>query len=632
LTALHLKRVGIAAGVLLLVIVLVLACALTALQFGIGERALLRVAATRAHRTVEVGGDLRVIVWSTRPRIEASNVTIGNPPWMPAGRLARLDSMTLTFAPTLWHPLRLHGIAIAGGALSLQRLASGAANWAGSAPKRPARATGGGLPALRALSLEGLRLRVQDEPRKLDFDGMLATSGRKDGRAQFDARGSLNGRAVQVRVLGDPFAQVEPDVPWHFEFDERSSGSRLVARGSLPQPFRFARVDARFTATGEDLRDLYYLTGVRLPDTGIYQLAGRFVRAGLRFEFRELQLTSGESDISGSIVSDSTRVPRRMDAQLHSKVARLRDVGKGAAGRAEPGSGHRLFAEWLIPLTGLRLRDSRIRYRADRVEAARFRFSNVAMVVKVEGGVLTAEPLTAATTHGEATGRVTFDTRVSPPHATAHFDAKGLELGELVPGKGSTPPATAALDAALQLEGVGGSFHALFASSNGTLQVRVPGGEMRAALAQLLGLDMRALGLTLEKEGDRVALRCGVLDATAVAGKMQIDRLIIDTEPVVLAGEGSIDLDSEALDVTLHGRNKKLGLRLRGPLHLAGTLRDPAPRLDSGAMAAQGAAAVVLGALLTPLAAAAVLVDPGSGKDADCGALAISTPAPATAQ
>jgi hypothetical protein len=60
---------------------------------------------------------------------------------------------------------------------------------------------------------------------------------------------------------------------------------------------------------------------------------------------------------------------------------------------------------------------------------------------------------------------------------------------------------------------------------------------------------------------------------------------------------------------------------LRSPVEIRGTLRHPAVGLKGSKLAAQGAAAVVLGAIGTPLAAIAAFVDPGLNKSADCQAL-----------
>ncbi len=60
---------------------------------------------------------------------------------------------------------------------------------------------------------------------------------------------------------------------------------------------------------------------------------------------------------------------------------------------------------------------------------------------------------------------------------------------------------------------------------------------------------------------------------------------------------------------------------LHTPIEIKGTLLHPAVGVKGSKLAAQGAAAAVLGVIGTPLAAIAAFVDPGLNKNADCQAL-----------
>jgi AsmA family protein len=604
---------GLPAGVLL---VLCTAAAL-AVHTATGRAALLKAVAARTHHSIDVHGALEWHIASRQLRVHARDVAVGNPDWMPPGQLARLGSVTLSFGLSPWHLPRLRAVELHDGLLQPSRKADGKANWT-RAPSEPAGAQGG-LPPLRSLILDGIRIRLQDERRRLDFDGAVTTKTQDDGRFQLDARGRLNGRDMQMTVTGAALASLQPGAPWPFDLVEESSGTRLTASGALAHPLALHDVDATFESRGSDLRDLYYLVGVRLPDTGRYTLKGRFARNGTRFEFRDLDLASGGSDLTGRF---SAVAGKRVDADLHSRVARVRDIGRGAAGRAEPGDGPpRLFADWKFPLRGLRARDARIRYRADSLQIGRLTVREASLPIRIEDGVLIAEHLHARTDHGEAQGSITFDARTERPRATLRLSAEGIELAELL-HKDSRPAAvTGPLGGKLELEGIGESPHALFGSSSGRLQLRLPSGELRATLAQALGLDLRALGLSLAHADDRVPVRCALLDARITDGRLQADPLVIDTQSVVLTGTGTLAMDTEALDVTLTARPKRAGLRLRTPLHIEGRLLQPSPRLEARSIGRQGAAAAALGILVAPVAAAAAFLDPGRARDVDCAAL-----------
>ena len=97
--------------------------------------------------------------------------------------------------------------------------------------------------------------------------------------------------------------------------------------------------------------------------------------------------------------------------------------------------------------------------------------------------------------------------------------------------------------------------------------------------------------------------------------------LFVDTSDVLIAGRGSIYLDTERLDLEIQGKPKKIRLaRIRTPIKIKGTLAHPVIGVDPGKLAKQGAAAAALGTLLTPFAAAIAFIDPGLAKDKDCAA------------
>lgn len=598
--------------------------AIAVIVAGGANRMLLRAVAARTQHPIEIRDGLSVHLFTRAPRIEARGVTIGNPHWMPAGTLARIDELVVVLDPSLRHPLTVKSLTLRGGELHPVRLDSGASNWSTSPPRNPPQAAGAGLPVIRGLELDELRLRIEDARRRLDFAGTIATRERDDARLQIDFDGELNGRPVSARLTGEALAEVVADRPWNFHFEERSSGTTILADGAIPEPFRFDRVTASFAARGEDLRDLWYLAGVRLPDTAPYRLDGHFARAGRRFEFTDLAFTARSTDFSGRVAFDSSGERGRLDVDLHSKHASLRDIGKGAAGRMPEKAGpKRLFADWKFPLEGLRARDGKVRVRADTLVVGPLTLSKADATFTLADRVVTGDPLTARAGDGTGRARVVFDAREERPHATVRLESDGLDVGKLLPGKSGEPPVSGALRGSLDLEGRGRSFDELFAGASGRLHLALNDGEMRSSLARLMELDLRALGLDFGKKRDRVGIRCAVVDAEAKRGAARLSRIVIDAEPVVISGDGTLSLDSEELDVLLKPSAKNAGLRLKSPLEVTGTLLQPRPKLRAGALGKQGAVAVALGALVAPIAAAAVLIDPGKGKDQDCATLTV---------
>jgi len=97
--------------------------------------------------------------------------------------------------------------------------------------------------------------------------------------------------------------------------------------------------------------------------------------------------------------------------------------------------------------------------------------------------------------------------------------------------------------------------------------------------------------------------------------------MVLDTKAANVTGSGTINLRSEALDLQLKTEAKHFSIgSLPGPINIGGTLKNPSIRPGAETVA-RGAAAGVLGALLTPLAALLPTIQLGLGEDNNCAAL-----------
>jgi uncharacterized protein involved in outer membrane biogenesis len=111
------------------------------------------------------------------------------------------------------------------------------------------------------------------------------------------------------------------------------------------------------------------------------------------------------------------------------------------------------------------------------------------------------------------------------------------------------------------------------------------------------------LGLSLRGSNREVPVRCAAADFEIHGGVMHATRFFIDSKPVFIGGEGRVLLDSETLDLKLHGEPKGLRiLRLEAPVLVQGTLLQPKFSVDLPDSTLR-------------------LVDRGTAREADCAAL-----------
>jgi uncharacterized protein involved in outer membrane biogenesis len=133
---------------------------------------------------------------------------------------------------------------------------------------------------------------------------------------------------------------------------------------------------------------------------------------------------------------------------------------------------------------------------------------------------------------------------------------------------------------------------------------------------------IKGLGLYLAKDQSETDVRCAVADFQATHGILSARTLVLDTDPVVATGKGTIDLNAETLNLVLQGHPKRFQLiRIAAPITLSGHLKSPKIGVKSGSAPLQLLAGIGLGAALGPLAAILPFVDPGLAKNADCAGL-----------
>jgi uncharacterized protein involved in outer membrane biogenesis len=608
-----LRRWLVGLAVAVAIVVAAVAGFAAAVQAGFLRNTFLHLVSVRAGRPITVDGALRIELLSWTPSITAERVVIGNPHWMPPGRMAEIGSLSLVFeVPRRHHRFGVESLSMNSASLHLVRDALGRANWQWSDPTVPYANTK--LAIVRSLTVPRAHVTLEDDRRHLKFDGIASAEGPPAGsQVRIWGEGDLNGQPASFEIKSDSLASASHQRPYHFSYTEHSSGSHLEGEGVLPRPFDFTALESTFQAGGEDLQDLYYLVGVHMINTGAYRLTGKLERDALHFNFSDLSVHSGQSDLRGSIGIDSTRARPQLDVRLESHLLKIADIGLRAAGRAPPDSGPPLLlSKAALSPAGFRPDDATIVLHIDQVELTRLKLQDVAAKGSLDHGVLTVQSMSGRLLGGEAQGRGKLDVNQDPPHADVDLKLTGLELGQMRRQEGGStagapPPIEGTLRARITVSGRGSSLHQVAATANGIITVVVPHGTVRDSLAELAGMDLRALGLLMSKDTHDTALRCAIAVFRDHDGTLTVQDFVADTEPVLITGSGQIQFDTESLDLTLQGEPKELRLfHWRSPVLIKGTLSHPA--IDIHARKLE-------------------LVDTGKAKDADCGSLIASADA-----
>jgi hypothetical protein len=629
--------------------VALLAVLATVMDWNLARGPISRSIAARTGRTASIEGNIRVHPWSWSPSVEIEGLRLGNPDWATQRDMFSADriAFTVSLGRLLRGQLVLPRLEVFRPKVALERDAAGHASWqftdrTGTPPAKtsaPAQ-----LPAVRMLLIREGEITVQDRVRKLALSGTLTAgdqgSGASDTQMQLRLTGSLNAKPLRVDFNGGSLVSVEPTTPYRFNANIVASTIHASAQVSILKPFDLSEFTATLRLTGDDLADAYYLTGLALPNTARYDIAGKVHRTNLLFQIDELRGKIGSSDIQGSVGVDTRKKRFTLNGNLTSNKLDLKDLVPAMgvrtaplrAGAADGKPGRMLHdtspqgSALLLPDADLQLdrvrgTDADVTFHAKAVMASRLPMKEVRFHLILDNGVLKLAPVSFILDRGSIAGNVTIDARSGTPQTSIDLGIDHVDLAQFKSAKASDAPLSGQLQGRIHVHGIGTSVHKVASTADGAVGFAIPQGEIKDVLAELTGINvLKGLGLLFTRTNDKAQIRCGLMDFEAKDGTLLAKTFFIDTTNVLITGRGDIHLDSERMDLALQGDPKRMRfVRLRAPVSVTGTMANPTIGIKPGKLVVQSGAALALGAL-APVAAALAFIDPGLAKDENCAA------------
>lgn len=604
-----------------------------------------RQASSALGRTVRVGA-LRVQGWR-HPTVVLEQIRIDNPDgFVRESGFGRVERLEITFDPRalLDRQLSLTAIHLERPQFAIYAPPDGPANWlfpTSPEPSEPGQSAPLGLQIGR-LSIFGGDVRFEAPQLKSDFRVILETLPGADPDApelHVRASGRYSGQPLYATFVGGALLSLRDATrPYPVLLTVSNGATRLRLQGTLLDPIRLGGADLDLRFEGADLADLYPLTGVPLPPTAPYRVAGRFDfhqdERGPQFRFRKFTGTVGKSDLSGDI-SVRTGGPRlKIEGDLRSRQVLFADLGGlvGAApgeadvagqtaaqkrARAEQEASARLLPDEPINLPKIRVADFDIRYAAHRIRTHDTPFDDLSVHLRIVDGVLSLRPVRFGVGGGAIAANVLLDGTQERAHVQADADFRGVDFSKVMGAleyRGSGK-----IDGRASLDARGNSVAELLGAGNGRVRLSMEGGDVSALLINLAGLDFGNALLSALGIPSRAQLRCMIADFDMNKGLVQTDTLLMDTTEANVVGDGSVNLVDERIDYRVRTQPKTFNIgSISAPIHIGGTLKQPRIRPDASSLGLRGGMAVALGIVATPLAALLATIQPGTGKDQDC--------------
>ncbi|MEA9586686.1 AsmA family protein [Xanthomonas sp. WHRI 10064A] len=572
--------------------------------------------------------------------VRGERLQLGNAAWSKRGAMAELNAAEIDVElwPLLRGKVRLPEIRLDQPTVLLEAgNETHPGNWVFDTQKGD-----GSMPRLGRLLVTKGRLQYIDDAMRSNIDVAIDSLAppRSDQRAApigIDGKGRWKGYPFTLKGnTASPLELSQSEHPFRIDLRGSAGATRTHVRGTLTNPFQFRVFNLQMALSGQDMQDLYPLTGVAMPSTPPYTLDGHLRRDGDVWRYETFTGTAGDSDLSGTAEVDLRNKRPFLRADLASKRLDFDDLAGFVGAPPKTGANESANAEQkkqaaqlaasarILPttpydLSKLRAMDAQVRWRAQRINAPSWPLDDMDASLTLKDGLLQLDPLNFGVAGGDIRSTIRMDAR--NPVITTQLKAgiRGIRLDRLFPDATLAKQASGAIGGELDLRGRGNSIAAMLGSADGSIGVGMGRGHVGNLIMELAGLDIAESLKYLIIKDRQIPVRCMFGDFGVKDGLMQSRALAFDSTDTIIVGEGNISLKNETLDLLLRPRPKDRSiLSLRSPLRIAGTFKDPSFRPDFKALGLRGAIAVAL-ATIAPPAALLATFEPGPGKDSDCG-------------
>jgi uncharacterized protein involved in outer membrane biogenesis len=575
------------------------------------------------------------------PHLIANDVHVGNPAGMTGPDMASIRQLSFSLNPLalLGKNIVVPVLRFEAPSVDLRRSADGLNNWTFRHEDKPSPWR---LDLERVVFTKGV-VHYLDAIEKADITADVDTI---NADPAYGVRWKLGGKFNGAPVTGSGKAGAvlslkQQTTPYPIQADVNAGGTRIAVEGTLTKPTALAALDLKLRMSGPSMARLYSLTGLTLPETPAYSTEGRLIGSlgenSSRWTYDKFKGKVGSSDIGGRLDFQTGKPRGKLSGEVVSHLLQFADLGPliGAdsnASKEKRGVAPVQPAGKVLPVEVFHTErwmamDADVKFSADRiVREKQLPINKLSTHLVMNAGVLTLNPLIFDMAGGNLNSNIKLDGSGREGKnailATAKVAARHIHIKELFPSIKNMQATVGEINGDAQLTAQGNSIATMLASSNGEIKALINQGEVSKLLLEEMGLNIGNVILTKMFGDKQIKLNCMASDFDVTKGLMQTRLFVVDTDEAVITADGTINLATEQMDMTLRPETKALRIfSLRSPLHLKGTFSNPDVGVDKGVLALKAGGAIALATLAAPAAALLPLVNAGPGDTSECGKL-----------
>jgi len=607
-----------------------------------------RFASYHTGRTVKVAGDFNLYFDPFATKFLAEGLTISNPSWATKPNLfsAKLiDTRIDTFSFIFGDQSKVNWINLLNGDADLEWDAKHQQNtWTFGGPRTQGKPFQ--MPLIQRAQIAGTDARYRD-PRMLlsvdvHFNPVSAQNSKFANRISFTGTGSLRGNALRLWGSQSSPNQLIAGGENKFELHVDALRNRIDVAGTLPGATIIEGTTLAVAARGRNIRELFDLIGVAVPDTRAYHFRADMVKQGEEYRFTRLRGGYGASDLAGRFTVKIPVDPAQrllLTATLASRHVDIVDLGpfigyeptalatKGATAAATTQHARdavpRILPDAPLRIEALKAFDAKVDYRVATIKQPYVPISNIVLGLDLDHSLLKLSPLNFDMAGGHLKSDISINART--PAVVTDYDIRlsPTPIGKLFYKSGvADAGTTGVLTARVKLHGTGDSIRKSLANSSGRIAIILPKGSFWTKYIQLSEFDLGVfLQKLLQNELKKpVDVNCGLIGFTVRDGIAAADPILIDTDKNVMTAKGGFSFKDESLSMAFRADAKKFSLFSgQSPVGIGGHFAQPQIQIITPQLLTRAGVGVGLGVVASPIAALLAFVDPGDAKSAACG-------------
>ncbi|ROM96114.1 AsmA family protein [Pseudomonas brassicacearum] len=625
------------------------------------------------HRPFAINGNLTVTwkrevdeggwrAWVPWPNVVAEDLSLGNPDWSKKPQMVSLKRVELRISPLalLAQRVVIPRIDLTEPNADLQRLADGRANWTFKFDLKDPNAEPSRWGVdIGAIGFDKGHVTLDDQTLNTQLDLMIDLLGKpipfsdivgdkaakkalEKGLAPQDyvfalkVKGQYHGQKLAGEgKVGGLLALQDAAKPFPLHAQVKIADTSVELAGTLTDPLNLGALDLRLKLAGTSLGNLHPLTGVTLPPSPPYTTDGHLIANlrqadGATYHYEAFNGTIGGSDIHGDLTYVASQPRPKLSGTLVSNQLLFVDLAPliGADSNAKQkarGGESKQPEDKVLPVEEFRTErwrdmDADVEFTGKRiVQSEKLPFTDLYTHLVLKEGQINLEPLRFGVAGGKLDAQVRLNGLATPLEGRAKLTARGFKLKQLFPSFETMKTSFGELNGDADLAGHGNSVAALLGSANGDLKLLMNDGAISRQLMELAGLNVGNYVVGKIFGDQDVKINCAAADFDVKSGLATSRLFVFDTENAIVYIDGTANMASEQLDLTITPESKGVRLiSLRSPLYVRGKFIKPDTGVKGVPLMLRGAGMVALGVIAGPAAGLLALVAPSSGGPNQC--------------